>query len=431
MPRLQAEAEGLILTAARVIAPLLHEGAWARGFDWCREQLAAAGYGALASEAQLARAGEHLARREYGAAVGLLREFERGDSKQRARAAVALSSLHLLEGQLEAAAGYADYCCDADPGSTPALVCRGNVHLAAGQPEAALQVIAALCWGHMRTTFIAQQPLTRPRPCLPLQLYEDALQVDAACPQAQYNAGLACRQLGLPHRALALMHQLLHAAPGHAEAMWHVRCACWGTQAPVCRGATWGSPDVACPLAVPPLCLRRQAGDLCEELGDTACALQWFTRLLTQAPHDSGALSRLGALHAKCAAVGVGNPLLPRPPAARPVPPCNPSASPPRPPLCRLGDEAEALACHTEAFAADRTNLETISWLGAHSVRRQDYAAAIPYFEAAAAAEPREVRCCLGGRMRPEKCFCLKPGRRPWPCTRRPLRPGARRASGR
>lgn len=42
-----------------------------------------------------------------------------------------------------------------------------------------------------------------------------------------------------------------------------------------------------------------QAGDLAEELGDTARALECFTRLLTQAPHDSGVLSRLGALHAK------------------------------------------------------------------------------------------------------------------------------------
>ena len=42
-----------------------------------------------------------------------------------------------------------------------------------------------------------------------------------------------------------------------------------------------------------------QAGDLCEELGDTARAVEWFTRLLTKAPHDSGVLSRLGALHAK------------------------------------------------------------------------------------------------------------------------------------
>lgn len=37
-------------------------------------------------------------------------------------------------------------------------------------------------------------------------------------------------------------------------------------------------------------------------------------------------------------------------------------------PAPRLGDEAEALACHTEAHAADRTNLDTLSWLGAHYV---------------------------------------------------------------
>lgn len=136
----QSEVDGYILTAARLIAPQLHPGAWARGFDWCRDQLGAAGYGALASEVQLARANEHLARKEYGAAVALLKEFERGDSRQRARAAVNLSALQLLEGQLEAAGAYADYCCEADPGAPLALVSRGNVHLAAGQAEQALQV---------------------------------------------------------------------------------------------------------------------------------------------------------------------------------------------------------------------------------------------------------------------------------------------------
>ena len=65
------------------------------------------------------------------------------------------------------------------------------------------------------------------------------------------------------------------------------------------------------------------------------------------------------------------------------------------PPVRRLGDEGEAVAYHSEAFAADRTNLETVSWLGAHYVRRQDYLAAVPYFEAASRVQPREVR--LGG----------------------------------
>jgi len=140
VPLLQAEADGYILTAARSIAPQLHPSSWARGFEWCREQLAAAGYAALASEVQLARANEHLAQREYAAAVGLLKEFEKADSKQRARAAVNLSTLHLLEGQLEAAGGYAQFCCEADPGSTAALVSAGNVHLSQGEAEAALQV---------------------------------------------------------------------------------------------------------------------------------------------------------------------------------------------------------------------------------------------------------------------------------------------------
>ena len=53
-------------------------------------------------------------------------------------------------------------------------------------------------------------------------MYEDALQAEPGCLQAQYNAGLACRALGLPDRALALVQQLPHDVPGHAEAMWQV-----------------------------------------------------------------------------------------------------------------------------------------------------------------------------------------------------------------
>lgn len=134
----QGTVDGYILAAARLVAPLLGEGG--TGYDWCREALNGAGYAALAGEVQLARASAALAARQTAGAVALLREFERSDSKQRAQAAVNLSTLHLLEGQLGAAAGYADYCCEADPGSAAPLVSRGNVHLAQGQAEEALQV---------------------------------------------------------------------------------------------------------------------------------------------------------------------------------------------------------------------------------------------------------------------------------------------------
>jgi len=136
----QEQVDSYILNAARLAAPLLHEAGWAQGFDWCREQLNAAGYAALAGEVQLARANEHLARKQYAAAVALLKEFERSDSKQRAQAAVNLSTLHLLEAQLGAAGGYADYCCEVEPSGAAALVSRGNVHLAEGRAEEALQV---------------------------------------------------------------------------------------------------------------------------------------------------------------------------------------------------------------------------------------------------------------------------------------------------
>jgi tetratricopeptide (TPR) repeat protein len=76
-----------------------------------------------------------------------------------------------------------------------------------------------------------------------------------------------------------------------------------------------------------------------------------------------------------------------------------------------MGDEAEALACYSEAFASDRANLDCVSWLGAHHVRRQDYLAAVPYFEAAGRVQPREASaatsCWLAGWV--EAAFAAAP----------------------
>lgn len=92
-------------------------------------------------------------------ALWALQDFERADSSTRAQAAINLSTLHLLEGDAAAAAGYADFCLGVEPANPAALVSRGNVHLAAGEAEAALQC------------------------------YEDALAADPRSLQALYNVG--------------------------------------------------------------------------------------------------------------------------------------------------------------------------------------------------------------------------------------------------
>ena len=55
------------------------------------------------------------------------------------------------------------------------------------------------------------------------------------------------------------------------------------------------------------------------------------------------------------------------------------------------------MQCALDAVAADRANVDALAWLGAHFVRRQDYVGALPYFEAAARAQPREVCVGVGG----------------------------------
>ena len=84
------------------------------------------------------------------------------------------------------------------------------------------------------------------------------------CSPAEPCAGcrLACKQLGLPDRALEVLHALLQQAPQHAEAMLLL-------------------------------------ADLYDELGDVAKACEWFVRLTSRAAHDSGALCRHGGLLAR------------------------------------------------------------------------------------------------------------------------------------
>jgi hypothetical protein len=86
--------------------------------------------------------------------------------------------------------------------------------------------------------------------------------VPTSLPFLAHSCRLACKQLGIADRALEVLHALLALAPQHAEAMLLV-------------------------------------ADLYDELGDAAKASEWFTRLASRAPHDSGALSRHGGLLAK------------------------------------------------------------------------------------------------------------------------------------
>lgn len=193
----------------------------------------------------------------------------------------------------------------------------------------------------------------------------------------------------------------------------------WPAAPWACPTARWPSPSSCCtpalvtprPCGRPGTCAtswgtrpgRWSGSRACSQRRPTTppCSLAWAPCTPSEALQQGS--TRAGDAQAR----HLAGQLLPMPTAclalhdggcSRPSRPASHRTSPPTPhpprlelPTARLGDEAEAVAYHTEAFAADRTNLDTVSWLGAHHVRRQDYPAAVPYFEAAARAQPREV----------------------------------------
>ncbi len=59
----QSTAEGTILTAAKLIAPVI-EGSFAVGFDWCIEKVKASPYSSLASDLEITKALTYLRQRD-------------------------------------------------------------------------------------------------------------------------------------------------------------------------------------------------------------------------------------------------------------------------------------------------------------------------------------------------------------------------------
>jgi intraflagellar transport protein 88 len=123
----QKEALNYVTTAAKLIAPMLGRGAgdWVTGYDWVIEQLKI-DHPAVASELQISKALEFLHHKQFDRAIEELKAFEKKDVHLKARAAVNLSFLYFLEGDIPNAARYADLAVRHDRYNAKALVNMGN-----------------------------------------------------------------------------------------------------------------------------------------------------------------------------------------------------------------------------------------------------------------------------------------------------------------
>ncbi|CAJ1009709.1 putative Tetratricopeptide repeat [Leishmania naiffi] len=164
-----------IITAARLIAPVLHKD-WCVGYDYIISQLR--NYemrdptSHVASELEMCKNLNYLKHKRYQEAINGLKEFEKKDKSLRARAATNLAYLYFLEGDYDSGEQYSDLSLGANQYNAKALVNKGNFSFVKKDYDKAKE------------------------------LYNKALAVEADNVEAIYNLGLAAKKLGLYEEAV-------------------------------------------------------------------------------------------------------------------------------------------------------------------------------------------------------------------------------------
>jgi intraflagellar transport protein 88 len=189
---LQKSAVGFITTAAKLIVPAIDSDSWVAGYDWIISELRI-DHGAVASEMQICKALEYLRHKQFGRAIEELKAFEKRDVRLKARAAVNLSFLYFLEGDMNLASDHAHLAVRHDRYNAKALVNLGNALLE------------------------TKGELDRAK-----ELYLEAIGVEADCVEAIYNLGLVNRQMGALSEALQAFEKLHTLVPSSPEVIHHI-----------------------------------------------------------------------------------------------------------------------------------------------------------------------------------------------------------------
>lgn len=190
--QMKQNAERSILTAARLIAPVIDD-TFSAGYTWCLETLKASSYAFLAAELEINKAVMFLKQKEINQAVDTLKAFEKKtESKIVSSAATNLAFIYFLQGDIEQAKKFSESSRTADGYNAAAFVNLGCCSLAAGDLEKAKDLF--LC----------------------------ALENDASCVEALYNLGLANKQLGLHEDALDCFLKLQAIVRHQPEALYQL-----------------------------------------------------------------------------------------------------------------------------------------------------------------------------------------------------------------
>lgn len=255
-----------IVSSAQLISEKIDRNGFDVGYDWCISQLRERSYIKLANEVELAKASKFLANKEFEAAVGVFKDFEKKEPRVKARAATNLAYLYFLENQLDNAEKYSDLALKGDRYNARAFVNKGNVLLERGDLDSARS------------------------------LYNEAAGIDPYCVEAIFNLGLTNQRLEDFPYALAAFKKLHAMLPDNVEVIYQIG-NCYDIMGDFRNAVKWfemlsslvpNDPGVLCRL-----------GAIHARFDDEIKALHYYQESHRVFPVNMDVISWLGAYHVK------------------------------------------------------------------------------------------------------------------------------------
>ncbi|CAM9106211.1 unnamed protein product, partial [Choristocarpus tenellus] len=187
----EKEANHYVLTAAKLIAPVLDKRDWEAGYDWVVDTMKV-DHEHLASQMEIEKALQYLKSKDFDKAIEHLKAFEKKDQHLKAMAATNLAFIYFLEGDFKSADSYADLAIRHDRYNAKALVNKGNCLFMAKE------------YGRAKETFL------------------EAIGVEVDCVEAIFNLGLVNLHLGLINESLQAFEKLHTIIPNNSEVIYHI-----------------------------------------------------------------------------------------------------------------------------------------------------------------------------------------------------------------
>ncbi|XP_023241009.1 intraflagellar transport protein 88 homolog [Centruroides sculpturatus] len=257
------EAESSILTAAKLIAPVILSSV-SEGYEWCVQQINASSHAELANDLEINKAVMYLRKREFNQAIETLKMFEKKETKVASIAATNLSFLYFLQGDNTQADLYADQAIVSDRYNAGALVNKGNTCFRRGDLEKAKE------------------------------FYKESLSNEASCMEALYNLGLTNKKLGNLEEALECFYKFHAIVRNHPQVVYEI-ASVYEMLEDLDQAMEWYQ-QLATLLPTDPHLLAK-IGDMCEAEGDKQQAFQYHSDSYRYFPSNIEIIEWLGAYH--------------------------------------------------------------------------------------------------------------------------------------